>query len=279
MSVRLHPADLALLRPELDEDPRSGRFEVASGLVRHDGALYGGTGLAVAVLAMQAATGRDPRWATAQFVSQPGMGAVVEWTTEVLAAGRRSAQVSVRATTDGEVVFTALGSTGESVEGGLEGTYLTMPRVAGPEETTKGGTLASIPNPDSYTQRIELREADVLDEDGPPAAIWVRRRDDAPFTPVGLAFAADFVPLAIARAAGKVGAGASLDNSLRFRGGEAEGWVLLELHGDFASGGYGHGTVVIWSEAGELLATGSQTAAMKYLWDEGDEPKLPSAPE
>src|SRR5688572_3073915 len=98
MSVRLHPADLALLRPELDEDPRSGRFEVASGLVRHDVALYGGTGLAVAVLAMQAATGRDPRWATAQFVGQPGMGAVVEWTTEVLASGRRSAQLSVRAT-------------------------------------------------------------------------------------------------------------------------------------------------------------------------------------
>ena len=40
-----------------------------------------------------------------------------------------------------------------------------MPRVAGPEETTKGGTLASIPNPDSYTQRIELREADAFERE------------------------------------------------------------------------------------------------------------------
>ncbi len=277
MPLRLHPADLALLGPELDEDPRSGRFTLVSGLVRHDGALYGGTGLAAAVLAMQAATGRQSRWATAQFIGQPRMGAVVEWTTEVLASGKRSAQLAVRATSEGAVAFTALGATGEAVEGGLTGEHRTMPRVAGPEETTKGESLAAIPNPDSYTQRIELREADVLDEDGPQAAIWVRRRDGGPFTPVGLAFAADFVPLAIARASHKVGAGASLDNTMRFRGGEADGWVLLELRGDFASGGYGHGTVLAWSAAGELLATGSQTAAMKYVWDEGDEPRLPSA--
>ena len=276
MSLRLHPADLALLAPELGEDPTSGRFTVGPGLVRHDGALYGGTGLAASVLAVQAATGRDPRWVTAQFIGQPGMGAVIEWTTEVLASGRRSAQLSVRATSEGAVAFTALGAVGEAVEGGLEGQYRTMPRVASPAETTKGETLASIPNPDSYTQRIELREADVLDADGPPAAIWVRRRDDLPFTPVGLAFAADFVPLAVARAAHKVGAGASLDNTMRFRGGETEGWVLLELWGDLCSGGYGHGTVLIWSQAGELLATGSQTAAMKYVWDEGDHPNLPA---
>ena len=279
MSDRLHPADLALLQPELDEDPRSGRFEVRPGLVRHDGALYGGTGLAVAVLAMQAASGRDVLWATTQFVAQPPMGAVVGWRTEVLAEGKRSTQLQVRASSEGATTFVALGSAGVLAADGLTGRYREMPRVAGPEESTKRESLAGIPNPDSYTRLIELRETDVLDpETGPDVAIWVRRRDDAPFTPVGLAFAADFVPLAIARAAGKVGAGSSLDNSMRFRGGDVEGWILLELRGDFAEGGYGHGSVLAWSSTGELLAAGSQTAAMRYLWDEGEEPRIPSGP-
>ena len=274
MPARLHPADLALLGPELDEDPRAGRFEVRAGLVRHDGALYGGTGLAVSVLAMQAATGREVLWATTQFVSQPRMGAVVDWTAEVLAEGKRSSQVQVRASSDGTPTFVAIGSAGVHAADGLAGQYRTMPRVAGPESSARRETFANLPNPDSYTKQIELREADLL-EPGPDVAIWVRRRDGAPFTPAGLAFAADFVPLAIARAAQKVGAGSSLDNSMRFRGGHADGWVLLELHGDLAAGGYGHGTVLVWSAAGELLATGSQTAAMRYLWDEGEEPKLP----
>ena len=279
MSPRLHPADLELLRPELDEDPCSGRFEVRPGLVRHDGALYGGTGLAVAVLAMQAASGRDVLWATTQFVSQPSLGAVVGWRTDVLAQGKRSTQLQVRAAVGEATTFVAVGSAGVLAADGLTGQYRTMPRVAGPEETTKRESLAAIPNPDSYTKLIELREADVLEPGpgAPDAAIWVRRRDDAPLTPVGIAFAADFVPLAIARAAGKVGAGSSLDNSLRFRGGEAEGWVLLELHGDLAQGGYGHGTVLVWSGAGELLASGSQTAAMRYVWDEGEAPRLPGS--
>ena len=274
MPARLHPADLDLLHPELAEDPTRGRFEVRPGLVRHDGALYGGTGLAVAVVAMQAATGREVLWATTQFVSQPRLGAVVDWEAEVLAQGKRSTQLQVRATSGGAPTFVAIGSAGVHAADGLTGQYRTMPRVAPPEESTGTGTLAAVPNPDSYTRHIEMREGQLL-EPGPDVALWVRRKDGAPFTPAGLAFAADFVPLAIARAAGKLGAGSSLDNSMRFRGGEADGWVLLELHGDLAVGGYGHGTVWVWSSTGELLATGSQTAAMRYLWDEGEAPRVP----
>ena len=69
---RLHPSDLALVDVEVDDDGRHGRFEMGPGLMRHDGGLYGGTGLAVSVVAMQAATGRDVLWCTTQFVSQSG---------------------------------------------------------------------------------------------------------------------------------------------------------------------------------------------------------------
>jgi acyl-CoA thioesterase len=273
--VDLRRSDLDLLGPLVAEDGRSGRFELGPGLARHDGALYGGTGIAMSVLAMQAATGREVLWASTQFVSSPRLGARLEWTTEVLATGKRASQVQVRATCDGEVVYVSIGSTGVPSAEGLTARFHTMPVVAPPEEASRRESFVNAPNPDSYTSRIELFDAEVRAPDGPHAAIWVRRHDGGPFTPAAIAFAADFVPLAIARAAGKLGAGSSLDNSMRFRGGEGPGWILLDLVGDFAEGGYGHGVVRVWGEDGALLATGSQTAAMRYLWDEGDAPRLP----
>ena len=79
------------------EDGGAGRFELRGGLVRHDGALYGGTGLAVSVVAMEAATQRDVLWCSTQFVSQPFKGDTVEWEVERLAVGKRAAQLLVRA--------------------------------------------------------------------------------------------------------------------------------------------------------------------------------------
>ena len=78
------------------------------------------------------------------------------------------------------------------------------------------------------------------------------------------------VPVAVARAAGKVGAGFSLDNSLRFAEIPPTQWVLLELSGQVASHGYGHGDLTVWSSDGTLVATGSQTANMTFLFDDGD---------
>ena len=76
-----------------------------------------------------------------------------------------------------------------------------------------------------------------------------------------------------------MGAGSSLDNSMRFHGGVADtGWVLIELHGELANGGFGHGSLRVWTEEGELIATGSQTASMRFLFDEGEMPNLPQPP-
>lgn len=279
---RLDPADLDLLDlgpDDVADDGLSGRLTLGPGLVRHDGALYGGTGLALSVLAMQAATGRDVLWATTQFVSSPTMGAELRWETEVVAEGKRTAQLLLRATGPDGLVLTALGAAGVSSHDGLTGQYRSMPQVAPPAESKPwSGPSGEMPA-HSWTRKIELRDAEVLAAgDGgalPSGAMWVQRRDGKPFTPVALAFGADFVPLGVARSAGKLGAGSSLDNSLRFRPGTSTEWVLMELHGDFASGGYGHGLVYAWSSDGELLGAGSQTAAMKYLWDEGQAHRMP----
>ncbi len=276
-----HAADADLLGLAVGPDGQSGSFELRRGLVRHDGALYGGTGLAVSIAAMEAATERDVLWATTQFVGQPRLGARIEWTVERLAIGKRAAQLLVRATVDGAVAFVAIGSTGLPSEDGLTGQYLAMPKVSGPDDAPPSGREPPMSTsfPDSWGLIIEMKEARLLTDDGPTTAFWVRRRDGGAVTPAGIGFMADFVPLGVARAAGKLGAGASLDNSMRFRGGASEaGWVLIDLQGDFANGGFGHGTVRAWSEDGALLATGSQSAAMRYLFDEGELPNLPLPP-
>ena len=60
------------------------------------------------------------------------------------------------------------------------------------------------------------------------------------------------VPVAVARAAGKMGAGSSLDNSMRFHGGVADTeWVLIELLGELAHGGFGHGSLRVWTADGQ----------------------------
>lgn len=273
---RLHPSDLALIDVDVTDDGLAGCFQLRPGLTRHDGALYGGTGLAVSVMAMQAATGRDVLWATTQFVSSPSSGTEIDWTVDLLADGRRTSQLLVRATAGETVAFVALGAVGTGKDDGLTGQYREMPEATPPEDGRPWGEFATTVDPQSWTLKIDLREADLLGS-GPTTstALWARRRDGLPFTPAAIAFAADFVPLGVARSAGKIGAGSSLDNSMRFRPGESTEWVLLEVRGDFASGGYGHGTVLVWGQDGTLVATGSQTAAMKYLWGEGEPPRLP----
>jgi acyl-CoA thioesterase len=106
-------------------------------------------------------------------------------------------------------------------------------------------------------------------------ALWARRTPPRQeITPAGIAYLADMVPGAIARAAGKVGGGFSLDNALRFAAMQPTEWVLLHLRGDVATHGYGHGSFTAWSSEGALLATGSQTASMAHVFDGPDDPQI-----
>jgi acyl-CoA thioesterase len=275
-----HASDLELFGLLVSEDGGSGRFELRGGLVRHDGALYGGTGLAVSVVAMEAATQRDVLWCSTQFVSQPFLGDTVTWEAERLAVGKRAAQVLLRASANDRTAFVAIGSTGIATESGLTGQYVPMPDVSTPDESPAHITGMPVePSADSWTKHIEMRAAELRGDRPPTVAFWARRRDGGPHTPAVLAFIADMVPVAVARAAGKMGAGSSLDNSMRFKGGAADtGWVLIELHGELANGGFGHGSLRVWTEERELIATGSQTASMRFLFEPGQVPNLPERP-
>jgi acyl-CoA thioesterase-2 len=162
-------------------------------------------------------------------------------------------------------------------DGGLAGQYASMPSVSSPDASAQQqrfspANLAAkatgmTMHEDSYVQRVELRDAVGGGDERGHVLLWARLLDEPALTPAGVAFLADMVPVAIARAAGKAGAGVSLDNSMRFGPAADTEWVLLELSGDLASGGYGHGSLRAWATDGTLLATGSQTANMIYVAD------------
>lgn len=247
-------------------------FELVPHLCRFDGQLYGGTALAVALAAFEAATDRPAVWATVQFVSQARLGDRVGVHTEVLAHGRRIDQVQLRATVDDRVVFTAMGSTGERRDG-MHGTGPVMPRVQPLEQARRWGAGRVQHAEMGWHLRTDLGEVALLDSPDDARgrmAIWARITDQTVTTAAKLGFLADMVPVAVARACGASGAGISLDNSLRVGRLVDSEWVLLELVAHTAHAGFGHGEVLIWAPDGTLLGTGAQTAKMFEV--EGLEP-------
>ena len=239
-------------------------------LTRHDGALYGGTGAAAAVMMMEAATQRDAVWVATQFVAQARIGERIDLVAHVLAEGKRIAQVHVVATVDDRIIFTALGATALPRPHGLTGQYDEMPRVTPPEHSAplhRDSALSELAER-GFNRNLEFREATFEAPQPRAMALWARLTGPGrAMTAAGVAFVADMVPGAIARAAGKLGGGFSLDNALRFAAIPATEWVLLDLRGDVASHGYGHGSFTAWSRDGVLLATGSQTASMTHVFD------------
>jgi acyl-CoA thioesterase II len=175
---------------------------------------------------------------------------------------------------DERTIFCALGATAHPRPGGLTGQYERMPRVTAPEESPplRHGPRAPEVREAGFNRNLEFREAEFEDDVGPGCVgLWARLTTGSDVTRAGIAYLADMVPMAVARGAGKMGAGFSLDNSLRFATIPPTEWVLIELRGQVAAHGYGHGSLTAWASDGTLMATASQTASMTYMFDPGDE--------
>jgi acyl-CoA thioesterase len=260
-------SDLAWLGLERHDEGRWS-FEVTPPLQRMDGKLYGGTGIAVAVAAMEAETARDALWSTVQFVGSAEPGERVDCHVEVLASGKRTSQVRLTATAGDRLVLAAVGATGAHREHPLEIQVGTMPDVPGPDDAEPwGGRWRQTDVPKvGWLLIAEMREVELGDDQ---FAVWGRMRD-LPHTRATISFLADLVPSAVVRAGGFMGAGTSLDNSMRFGRFTPTEWVLLDFDPWFATGGYLHGGARIWAEDGTLLAFASQTASA-LVW-QGETP-------
>ena len=161
---------------------------------------------------------------------------------------------------DGRIVLAALGATGEHVATTMEVQVPAMPDVPGPEECEdwigRMQQMADVPR-SGWAELADMRARR-------PAAQRPRdvgRLRDQPISRPGLAFMADFVPVSVARATGQMGAGISLDNSMRFGRLVDTEWVLYDYDPEFATGGYLNGGARVWSQDGTLLGYASQTAA------------------
>ena len=260
--------DLEMLGISLGEDPLTCQFVLVPGVARHDGGLYGGTAIAVSVVAMEAATQRPVLWATTQYVSTATQGDTIVCSTDIRANGRNISQVQVTGRTGDRVLFVTIGTAATPRDGGLEGQYEAMPDVLPPErcESMDFGLGGEGPIR-GFTEQVEYRFVP-SEGVGAPLMMWSRLRNGKPATNAAVAFMADMVPAGIARSARMVGGGISLDNSLRFGRNEADDdWTLLELRGVLAVGAHAHGTVNAWSRDGRLLAAGSQSANMVGMVD------------
>ena len=258
-------------RPAIDEDflglvdiAGGVRFTVELRLARPDRRLFGGTAIAVALAAIERVTGREALWATAQLVGTAPVGSVVDCAVVELAHGHRTSQVQVTASVDGEVVFVALGAaaTLKEVERAVVGEGTVMPDTP-PPESCRAVFTAPGDEVTGWHSRVDMRlAAENVDGQVGRLCLWLRIVDGEPWTPARLAFVADMVPVSVCRAAGVLGAGTSMDNTLRLGRLVDTEWVLLDLLPHVAWGGYGTGTGLMWAQDGTLMAVASQTAAI-----------------
>ena len=269
------PGDLALVPLEFEPTERGviGRFTLEMGLCRPDGGLFGGTAIAASTTCMEVATNAPAVWITTQYVSTARVGSVITLDTNVVARGKRINQVQVTGHVDGALMFTSIGSTALPREGGIEGTFLVMPTVDGP-----GDAGEFFPGPPSmrgskmFSRVADFRTVELAEEEKRTKGsfvLWARVPGQVA-TPAIMGYLADMSPTAVARGAGKMGGGTSLDNSMRFGPEATTEWVLMEMHGHLAVGGYGHSSIHMWSPDGVLLGYGGQTSNIRHIFDEAN---------
>jgi acyl-CoA thioesterase len=258
-------ATRAFLGLEVDPGGRAARYRVTDAVANPRGTLFGGSGVAAAVVLMEAVTERRALWTTLQFVATPTRGDEVELRAEVLAHGGRMSQVRVTAAVAGVDVFSAMGATGIARDD-VTVTFDRMPEVPPPASCPPavfdvGGEIDR-----SYFAAVDRRVAAGPDElRGSPshAAFWVRIPGLAVTSPL-LGYFGDVAALGVFRALGRPdGRATSIDNTLRVGRPHDTEWVLLDLRTHFVADAYGHATVYLWAPDGTLLGLMSQSVALR----------------
>lgn len=232
-------------------------------MTRFDGKLFGGTGIAVSVATMEAESGRGAVYTTVQFVGSADVGDRIDCHVEILASGRRTSQLRMTGTVDGRTVLVAIGATSDPRPAALTEQFGSMPDLPLPPARGEWNPNVPFKIPHDIPSWLTISELREVYE--PRHALWARMRDMR-LTRATLGFLADMVPSAVARAAGQMGGGTSLDNHMRFGPAPETEWVLIDYDPYFAFGGYGHGSARLWSSDGVLLGVASQTASL-FVFD------------
>jgi acyl-CoA thioesterase len=253
------------------EDPLRWELPLAPHVMTAGGFLYGGAGLAAAIVAMELSTGRPVVWATAQYVAHARMPGTLALDVTVSAHGRNTTQARCIVTVDGEEILVALATLGRKPLP-VAGTWAKRPDVTPWQETRQQlptvvlGTVHEaldmrIVHGVSRRQLIKGRTH--RDPSG-RAAFWLRipggrKVPDA----ADLAMVGDVVPSGFANVSGVPITGNSLDNTIRTAELVETEWVLADVQVHAIQDGFGYGRAHLWAEDGTLLGTASQSSVIR----------------
>lgn len=245
-------------------------FTVTPDLANPMGALYGGAPLAGAIDLVEDSFDMATRWATIRFLHGAAIGDELTVTARVDVDGRRTKHCTVTGVTDDRTVFEVMLGIGSGRAEALNAQYLAMPDAPSPEDVPTSPVRPDLVR--TAVVRAERRQAYGVSPFGGETqpdgriGLWARMPDGDSSSRPSLAWLADCMPLGIAAATGRMPAGVSLDNTIRFGRPATSEWVLLDISAEAADHGYAYGTVHCWAPDGTLLGTGTQTAIIRDLF-------------
>jgi acyl-CoA thioesterase len=251
---------------EATEDPLRWRLEVTNAIASGYGQLFGGCGLAAAIVAIESATGRNTVWASAQYLRFAEIGTMLDLEVTVFVSGYYTAQGRVTASAQGQEILAVQVALGDRPDLGQR-TLAPFPDVPGPDDcpsrrlpaTSEQGLLSRV-----ETRLARGRQINELSEPGPGRiAMWARVIDALDPSAAWLAILGDLVPAGVADARGVPGGGNSLDNTLRVVRLVPSKWVLCEIGIDSMARGFAHGWGRLWAEDGTLMGTASQSVIVR----------------
>jgi acyl-CoA thioesterase len=253
-------------------DPSRWSCVVGPDVVTRAGAMLGGALFAAALVAMEGVAERPPAWATAQYLSHVGAGAVVDVDVIVDVAGHQMTQARAEASSQGTVLLRVAAALGARSFPGA-GTWLSPPAVPPPSACDPVVDVQGAPRSEVW----ELRQAagrQLAELDGRPgpgaSASWCRLPGGRRRATAGdLAIAGDFLMTHFADALGAPCSGNSLDNTLRVADLTTTEWILIDGQVHFVGNGVGHGLAHLWSDTGTLLGTAGQTLVLRELNPDG----------
>ena len=236
-------------------------LEVTKDVAGATGTLHGGCALAAAAVVLETATQRPVSFITGQYLSRAPVGSTVTIEVEQLAVGNHITQAAATCFYEGAMILRASAALGGR-DLGVDMSWVTAPDVPPPAECPPRGTTSETGV--SFTDSADIRLAG-QQPGHETVRYWARLPGCLASTTAGLIALADLLPSGMRVSLDSAFRGSSLDHSVRITSAVSSEWVLVNIESASIRNSVGHGTVEMYAQSGELLATGSQSFALAAL--------------